>query len=125
MFPDDLKYANSDEWIRPGDPAVVGISYFAQDQLGDLVFVDLPKVGRALRAGEAFGTVESVKSSNEVYAPAGGEVVEVNTALADHPELINSDPYGEGWIMKLRLANPAELDALLDAATYEQTRQAH
>ena len=125
MFPDDLKYANTDEWIRPGDPAVVGISYFAQDQLGDLVFVDLPKVGRALRAGEAFGTVESVKSSNEVYAPAGGEVVEVNTALADHPELINSDPYGEGWIMKLRLANPADLDALLDAATYEQTRQAH
>lgn len=125
MFPDDLKYANTDEWIRPGDPAVVGISYFAQDQLGDLVFVDLPKVGRTLRAGEAFGTVESVKSSNEVYAPAGGEVVEVNTALADHPELINSDPYGEGWIMKLRLTNPAELDALLDAATYEQTRQAH
>lgn len=125
MFPDDLKYANSDEWIRPGDPAVVGISYFAQDQLGDLVFVDLPKVGRTLRAGEAFGTVESVKSSNEVYAPAGGEVVEVNTALADHPELINSDPYGEGWIMKLRLTNPSELDALLDAATYEQTRQAH
>lgn len=125
MYPDDLKYATSDEWIRPGDPAAVGISYFAQDQLGDVVYVQLPKMGQTFTAGEAFGSVESVKATSDINAPAGGEVVEVNTALESTPELVNSDPYGEGWIMKLRLSNPSELDALLDAATYEQTREAH
>lgn len=122
MHPDDRRYATTDEWILPGDPAIVGISHYAQDQLGDLVFVELPEVGRILKAGESFGTVESVKAANDVYAPASGEVVEVNTALANTPELINSDPHGEGWLMKVRLSDPSELDNLLDATTYEQTR---
>lgn len=125
MFPDDLRYNNSDEWVRAGDPATIGISYFAQDQLGDIVFVELPKVDTTLQAGDAFGTVESVKSSNELYTPVGGQVVEVNAALNDHPELVNSDPYGEGWMIKVRLADQSQLDALMDAATYERTRQAH
>lgn len=125
MYPDDLRYHDTDEWIRPGDPATVGITDFAQDQLGDLVYIELPAVGRILKVGDPFGTVESVKSSNEIYAPAGGEVIEANTALADHPELINSDPYGAGWIMKVRLSDSSELDALMDASTYERTRKAH
>lgn len=125
MYPEDLRYTDSDEWIRPGDPATVGITYFAQDQLGDVVYLDLPKVGRTLKAGEPYGTVESVKATSDLNAPAGGEVVEVNGVLEKTPELVNSDPYGEGWIIKLRLSDPAELDALMDAATYEQTRKAH
>ncbi len=125
MYPEDLRYTDSDEWIRAGDPATVGITYFAQDQLGDVVYLDLPKVGRTLKAGEPYGTVESVKATSDLNAPAGGEVVEVNGALEKTPELVNSDPYGEGWIIKLRLSDPAELDALMDAATYEQTRKSH
>jgi glycine cleavage system H protein len=125
MYPEDLRYTDSDEWIRSGDPATVGITYFAQDQLGDVVYLELPKVGRTLKAGEPYGTVESVKATSDLNAPAGGEVVEVNGALEKTPELVNSDPYGEGWIIKLRLSDPAELDALMDAATYERTREAH
>lgn len=125
MHPDDLRYANSDEWVRPGDPATIGITFFAQDQLGDIVYIELPKIGAVLSAGESFGSIESVKSSNDVYVPASGEVVEINTALADQPELVNSDPYGEGWLIKLRLSAPDELANLLDAATYESTREAH
>ena len=120
MNPDDLRYAPSHEWIRPGDPATVGITQHAQDQLGDLVYVDLPAVGRTLRAGESFGSVESVKTVSEVYAPASGEVVAVNDNLANQPELVNTDPYGEGWLIQLRLSDPGELDALMDAAAYEQ-----
>jgi glycine cleavage system H protein len=121
MYPDDLRYAPTHEWIRNGDPATLGITHFAQEELGDLVFVELPQVGRTLAAGESFGSLESVKTVSEVYAPAAGEVVEVNTALNDQPELVNSDPYGEGWLIKLRLSNPAELDNLLDAQGYEQS----
>ena len=126
MYPDDLRYAPTHEWIRNGDPetgnpATLGITQFAQEELGDLVFVELPQVGRTLAAGESFGSLESVKTVSEVYAPAAGEVVEVNTALTDQPELVNSDPYGEGWLIKLRLSEPAELDHLLDAAGYEQS----
>ncbi len=121
MYPDDLRYAPTHEWIRNGDPATLGITQFAQEELGDLVFVELPQVGRTLAAGESFGSLESVKTVSEVYAPAAGEVVEVNTALNDQPEMVNSDPYGKGWLIKLRLSNPAELDNLLDAAGYEQS----
>jgi len=123
MYPDDLKYAQTHEWVRPGDPATIGISQFAQEELGDLVFVDLPRVGRALQAGESFGSVESVKTVSDVYAPAAGEVVEINEALSNAPEKVNSDPYGEGWLIKLKLANPSDLDALMDAAAYEQNVQ--
>lgn len=125
MYPDELRYAASHEWIRQGDPATIGITHFAQDELGDLVYVELPAVGRTLKAGESFGSVESVKTVSDVYAPAGGDVAEVNTALADRPELINSDPYGEGWLIKLRLSDPSELAGLMDAAAYQQSIAAH
>ena len=121
MHPDDLRYSKTHEWIRPGDPAIVGITHHAQDELGDLVYVELPDVGRALGAGERFGSVESVKTVSDLYAPASGEVAEVNTALADHPEMVNSSPYGEGWMLKLRLSAPAELDTLMDAQAYEES----
>lgn len=120
MYPDDLRYTESHEWVRPGDPATLGITQFAQEELGDLVYVDLPDVGRTLAKGESFGSVESVKTVSDVYSPAAGEVVEVNTALADKPELVNNDPYGEGWLMRLRLSDPSDLDGLMDAQAYEQ-----
>ncbi len=120
MYPDDLKYAQTHEWVRAGDPATIGISQFAQEELGDLVYVDLPRVGRALKAGESFGSVESVKTVSDVYAPVAGEVTAVNEALSNAPEKVNSDPYGEGWLIKLTLANPADLNGLMDAAAYEQ-----
>ncbi len=125
MYPDDLRYAKTHEWVRPGDPATLGISHFAQDELGDLVYVDLPQVGRTLQAGESIGSVESVKTVSEIYTPAAGEVTEVNAALADKPELVNTDPYGEGWLIRLRLSNPSDLDALLDAAAYEENIGQH
>ena len=121
MYPDDLRYSKTHEWIRSGEPATVGITHYAQDELGDLVYVELPDVGRVLGAGERFGAVESVKTVSDLYAPASGEVVEVNTALADHPELVNSSPYGEGWMIKLRLSGPSELDTLMDAQAYGQS----
>ena len=119
MNPDDLRYASSHEWVRKGDPATIGITQFAQDQLGDVVFVELPEVGATLTAGQTFGTVESVKTVSDLYAPVSGTVVEVNGALVDKPELINSSPYEDGWLIKVTLANTAELDGLLDRATYE------
>jgi len=125
MYPDDLRYATTHEWVRPGDPATLGISHFAQDELGDLVYVDLPQVGRTLQAGESIGSVESVKTVSEIYTPAAGEVTEVNAALTDKPELVNTDPYGEGWLIRLRLSNPSDLDALLDAAAYEENLGQH
>jgi len=120
QYPDDLRYAATHEWVRAGDPATIGISQFAQEELGDLVYVDLPAVGRALGAGENFGSVESVKTISDVYAPVAGEVVEVNSALATSPEQVNTDPYGEGWLIRLRLANPSDVDGLMDAAAYER-----
>ncbi len=125
MYPDDLRYATTHEWVRPGDPATLGISHFAQEELGDLVYVDLPQVGRTLQVGESIGSVESVKTVSEIYTPAAGEVTEVNAALADKPELVNTDPYGEGWLIRLRLSNPSDLDALLDAAAYEENIGQH
>lgn len=118
--PEDLKYTASHEWIKlEGDLATVGITDHAQSELGDVVFVELPEVGRVLKAGDSFGSVESVKTVSEVYAPVAGEVVEVNGALGAQSELINSDPYGAGFMMKIKVSDQAEVDGLLDAAGYE------
>ncbi len=116
--PGDLQYTKSHEWVRTeGDTATIGITDHAQDELGDVVFVELPDEGATFDAGEAFGTVESVKAVSDLYAPVGGEVVEVNSALDDAPEKINEDPYGEGWIVKLRTSAEADL---LSAEEYEK-----
>ena len=121
MVPGDLRYTKDHEWIRvEGDEALVGITDYAADQLGDIVFVELPDVGRALEQHGTFGVVESVKAVSDLYAPVAGEVVAVNEALAGKPELVNDDPYGDGWMLRVRLADAAQADALLDAAAYEQ-----
>lgn len=120
--PEELQYTRSHEWVRmEDDTAIIGITDHAQDELGDVVFVELPEEGATFEAGESFGTVESVKAVSDLYAPVGGEAVEVNSALNDAPEKINEDPYGEGWILKLRTSGdgPAEGD-LLSAADYEK-----
>ena len=118
--PADLRYSKEHEWIRvEGNVGVVGITWFAQDQLGDVVFVEMPEVGRELKQNEQFGVVESVKTVSDLYSPASGKVIEVNSELESSPELINQDPYGEGWILKIELADPAEIENLLDAAAYE------
>lgn len=120
MYPKDLKYYEEHEWVRvEGDEAVIGISHFAQDQLGEVVYVDLPSVGDEVAAGDAFGEVESVKSVSELYSPLDGEVTAVNEALSDAPETINSDPYGEGWMIKVRMADAADAGALMSAEDYE------
>jgi glycine cleavage system H protein len=114
-----LKYARSHEWVRvDGATAVVGITDHAQHELTDVVFVELPTVGRSFKAGEACAVVESVKTASDIYAPVSGKVVEVNPALGDNPALVNSAAYGEGWFFKLELADPGELDQLLDAEAY-------
>jgi glycine cleavage system H protein len=118
--PADLKYDKEHEWVRTeGDAAFVGISDFAQDQLGEVVYVDLPSVGDELIAGETFGEIESVKSVSELYAPVSGTVLEVNQDVDASPETINSDPYGTGWMIKVSIADPSQLDALMSADDYE------
>jgi glycine cleavage system H protein len=118
-FPDDLKYSKEHEWVRvDGTNAVVGITSFAQDSLGDIVYVQLPDVGAVLARDATCAEVESTKSVSDIYAPVGGTVTAVNDALATTPELVNADPYGDGWIFSLELADPADLDALMDAAAY-------
>jgi len=118
-YPDDLRYAKSDEWVRvSGDIATLGISDYAQDALNDIVYVDLPEVGETFKAGEAFGTIESVKAASDLYTPLAGEVVEVNAKLEEEPELINTDPYGAGWLLKLKVTDTSALSALMDAAAY-------
>lgn len=123
--PENLKYAKSHEWVKDnGDGTVtVGITDHAQDALGDIVFVELPSVGTQLSAGDTFGVVESVKAASDVYAPVGGEVLEVNSVLEDSPETINDAPYEGGWLMKLKATDAAELDDLLDASAYQQVTQ--
>lgn len=116
--PGDLKYTATHEWVRiEGDTATIGISDHAQSELGDIVFVELPAPGRVLSSGDSFGSVESVKTVSDVYSPVGGEVIEVNGALGAQSELVNSDPYGGGWMIKIRLAG--EPEGLMDAAAYE------
>ena len=120
MVPAELRYTKDHEWVRvDGDEATVGITAYAADQLGDIVFVELPEVGRALTQFGAFGVVESVKAVSDLFAPLTGEVTTANDTLTGSPELVNSDPYGEGWMVRIRLATPAEMDQLLDAAAYD------
>ena len=122
MIPDELRYTAEHEWVRPVEDGRlrVGITHYAQDALGDVVFVSLPEAGAGVSEGQAFGEVESTKSVSEIYAPVTGEVVARNEALQSRPELINSDPYGEGWIVEIAPADPAAVDGLLDAAAYEK-----
>lgn len=119
-YPQDLLYHPEHDWARiDGDVATLGITWYAQDALGEVVFVDPPEVGVAVTAGESYAEVESVKAVSEVVAPLSGEIVEVNAGLGDAPEAINDDPYGAGWMVKVRLSDPSEKDALLDAVAYE------
>ncbi len=121
--PAALRYAKSHEWLKvAGDgTATVGISDYAQNSLGDITYVQMPKVGTALKAGETFGVVESVKAASDLYAPVAGTVVATNPALEGAPETVNKSPYDDGWMLKLKLANPAEANALMDAAAYEKS----
>jgi len=119
-YPKQFRYTKEHEWVdAKGDLATIGITDYAQHELGDVVFVELPKPGAKIEAGKSFGTVESVKAVSEIYAPAAGEVLEANTALHDTPEKINTDPHGAAWLIKVRLANPADVANLMDAAAYE------
>lgn len=121
-YPSDLRYSKNDEWVRAnGDEATVGISDYAQDQLSDIVYVDYSaKPGQQVAQGASFGTVESVKAAADIYLPVDGEVIEVNSALQAKPESVNSDPYGEAWLVKIKLTNKAQVEALMDAAAYEK-----
>jgi glycine cleavage system H protein len=121
MYPAELKYTTDHEWMRiDGDLGRVGITDYAQQQLGDVVYVDLPAVGTAVEKGQSFGSIESVKAVSELFAPVTGEIVEVNTALKDTPEIVNTDPHG-AWMVVIRLANPAETEGLLDSVQYAET----
>ena len=118
-LPEDVKYTDDHEWAKPnGDVVRIGISDYAQDQLGDIVFVELPEVGSTFAKGEEFGTVESVKAVSELYMPVGGEVTAVNETLADQPELVNTDPYKGGWMLEVKASDPSELDGLKAKADY-------
>lgn len=120
-FPTNVKYTSEHEWIRlEGEEAFVGITDYAQEQLGDIVFVDVPTEGETLEKGETFGSIEVVKTVSDLFLPIGGEILEVNPELEEHPELVNQDPYGEGWIIKLKPTDASELDDLLDAAGYKE-----
>ena len=121
MIPEDLRYTAEHEWVAPGTATVkVGITHFAQDALGDIVFVQLPDPGTEVEAGQPFGEVESTKSVSEIYSPFAGTVVARNDQLADEPELINTDPYGAGWLVQIEPVDPAAVDDLLDAAAYRE-----
>ncbi|MGZ0146379.1 glycine cleavage system protein GcvH [Kribbella sp. WER1] len=121
MYPEDLKYTAEHEWLKAGEngPVRVGITDFAQDQLGDIVYVQLPEVGSTVRAGDACGELESTKSVSDLFAPVNGTVTAVNEALADQPDLVNSDPYGEGWLLDIDVEDAAEVTALMDADAYQ------
>ena len=121
-FPDDVRYAKSHEWAQARDDTIkIGITDYAQDQLGDIVFVELPEVGDTFGQGEEFGTVESVKAVSELYMPVAGEVVAINDSLEDAPEKVNNAPYGDGWMLEVKADNPAEMDDLMDNNAYVET----
>lgn len=121
MYPSDYRYSKDHEWIRvEGDIGVLGITHYAQDELGEVVFVEVPEVGDTFKAHDEIGTIESVKAVAEVYTPVAGEIVEINEALADSPEKINEDPHGDGWLVKIRLVSKTQLDELMDAQAYQQ-----
>jgi glycine cleavage system H protein len=120
MYPSDYRYTKEHEWIKvSGDTGTIGITDYAQHELGDVVFAELPAVGSKVTAGQVFGTIESVKAVSEIYAPVSGQVTEANAALSATPEIINSDPHGAAWLIKIKLANPADVAALMDAAAYQ------
>lgn len=119
-FPDNVRYTSEHEWIRvEGEEAYVGITDYAQSELGEIVFIDVPTLGETVAQGEVFGSVEAVKTVSDLNMPTSGEVLEVNEELEAHPELVNEDPYGKGWMVRIRLTDPSELDNLMDAAAYE------
>ncbi|TMI95222.1 MAG: glycine cleavage system protein GcvH [Bacteroidetes bacterium] len=120
-FPAELRYTKDHEWIKlDGDTAVVGITDFAQRELGDIVYVEVETIGKQLESGAVFGTVEAVKTVSDLYLPVSGTIEELNAALANAPELVNNDPYGDGWMVRVRISNPADIETLLDAKAYEQ-----
>jgi len=120
QFPENLKYSKDHEWIRvEGDVAYIGITDFAQGELGDIVFIDVDTEGEELRRDEVFGSVEAVKTVSDLYLPVAGEILEVNDGLEDTPESVNEDPYGKGWMVKIKVSNPAELEELMDVAAYQ------
>jgi glycine cleavage system H protein len=120
-FPSELRYTKDHEWIKleSGNIALVGITDFAQSELGDIVFVDIETVGQTLKANDIFGTVEAVKTVSDLFLPVAGKVLEVNPAIDNNPELLNSDPYGEGWLVRIEVSEPTEIDTLLDSAAYQ------
>lgn len=119
-FPENLRYTKDHEWIRlEGDVAVIGITDFAQHELGDIVYVDIETVGQEMKAGEVFGTVEAVKTVSDLYLPVSGTIMEVNPGLNTSPELVNTEPYGGGWMVKMKVSNTADIDSLMDAAAYQ------
>ena len=121
-FPDDLRYTKDDEWVRrEGDDAVYGVTSFAAEQLGDVVYIQLPETGSQYSKGDSFGEIESVKAVSDLYSPLTGEITEVNEDLDQNPGLVNEDPYGRGWIARMRPTNPEEFDSLMDAAAYERS----
>jgi len=121
-FPSELKYTKDHEWIKliDGNIALIGITDFAQQELGDIVYVDVASIGKSLNAEEVFGTVEAVKTVSDLFLPVTGKILELNSALEKQPELVNTDPYGKGWMVKLEVANVADIDGLMDAAAYEE-----
>ena len=120
-IPDDLRYSHEDEWARPeGERTVVGVTDYAQQQLGDIVYVELPEVGASVEQGAPFGVIESVKAVSDLYSPVAGKVLEINAELAEHPESVNEDRYGDGWMIAVRIEEAGELDSLLDAKAYRK-----
>ncbi|MBN1952954.1 MAG: glycine cleavage system protein GcvH [Bacteroidales bacterium] len=124
-IPENLKYTKDHEWIKvEGDTAVIGITDYAQGELGDIVFVEIETQGETLNQGDVFGSIEAVKTVSDLFMPAGGEILEVNDSINDTPELINTDPFGKGWLVKVKLTDPSEIDGLLDAAQYKEQIEA-
>jgi glycine cleavage system H protein len=122
MYPEELKYSKEHEWVRMnGNIAEVGVTVFAQESLGDVVFVDLPEAGTEVEQFAKFGEIESVKAVSDLFSPVGGKILEVNSEATDRPEAVNEEPYGSGWLIKVEISDPAQLDVLMDAATYEAT----
>jgi glycine cleavage system H protein len=119
-FPENLKYTKDHEWVRvEGDEAYVGVTFFAQGELGDIVYIDIDTEGETLDQDETFGSVEAVKTVSDLFMPLSGTILEFNTTLEDEPELVNTDPYGDGWMIKIKLSDPSQLDDLMDSATYQ------
>jgi glycine cleavage system H protein len=120
-IPENLRYTKDHEWLRPeGDTAVIGITDFAQNELGDIVFIEVETIGEKLDKEETFGTIEAVKTVSDMFMPVAGEVIEFNEALGDNPEKVNQDPYGDGWIVRIKISDPSQIDELLDAARYSE-----